>query len=242
MIAALILFSGIDSQAVPASTSPAKTSAADTKPAKSSGTASRKPGGQAKTAAASQAQKTLDRNEVLSLYLSGEFETLVALLENIRRERQLRDREDSIFIYKFLGVIYGANEGTRRKAESFLYQMLKLDPKEDLSALGVGDSVESIFDRVRVRFGKAREDSLALRGIKPMPAMQMAVPATGTNTQPPATPAPAATATATQSSRPVPAWVWYAGGGVAVAALASTLVLINQQPDAHVHTINDTIR
>jgi len=185
----------------------------------------------------------LDRNEILSLYMGGEFETLVALLENIRRERQLRDREDSVFIYKFLGVIYGANENTRRKAESFLYQMLKLDPREDLSALGVGDSVESIFDKVRARFGKAREDSLAVRGLKPVPVpvTEASAPATAL-----ATPAPAATpvpaAKVAPASRPVPAWMWYAGGGVAAAAIATSLVLINQQPDAHVHTINDTIR
>jgi hypothetical protein len=185
-------------------------------------------------------RKPLNRNEILSLYLSGEFETLVSLLENIRRERQLRDREDSVFIYKFLGVIYGSNENTRRKAESFLYQMLKLDPQEDLSALGVGDSVESIFDRVRLRFSKAKDDSLAALGIKSMrpaasPPATVATPAPVIQTAP----APVAAA---EPRKPVPGWVWLTGGGVAAAALVTTFVLVNQQPDPHVHTIPDTLR
>ncbi len=178
--------------------------------------------------------------------MSGEFETLVALLENVRRERQLRDKEDSIFIYKFLGVIYGANENTRRKAESFLYQMLKLDATEDLSTLGVGDSVEAIFDRVRVRFGRAHADSLAALGIKSDPGMATNAPATSVA---PATPNStnniqpnSVSPQAAEPRRPIPKWAWIAGGGVATAAVVTTLVLFNQQPDPHVHTLSDTLR
>jgi hypothetical protein len=195
----------------------------------------------AKTAKAAAPSKAVDRNEVLSLYMEGDFETLVALLENIRRERQLRDREDSVFIYKFLGVIYGADERTKRKAESFLYQMLELDPNEDLSALGVGESVQKIFERVRT---KVQADSLAH-----LPSKTAPVAAAPVQPSPAAASAPAASSPAPMASQPAPAarerrvpnWVWYASGGAAAAVVLGIIVL-NQDPTPHVNAISDTLR
>jgi hypothetical protein len=176
--------------------------------------------------------KAVDRNEVLGLYMEGDFETLVALLENIRRERQLRDREDSIFIYKFLGVIYGADERTKRKAESFLYQMLELDPNEDLSALGVGESVQKIFERVRTR---VKVDTTRIA--KPAPVVETPAPVAAA----PAPAAPAPVAASEGRERRVPTWVWYASGGAA-AALVVSLIVLNQTPSPHVHAISDTLQ
>jgi hypothetical protein len=190
-----------------------------------------------KAAGAAKGAKPVDRNEVLSLYMEGDFETLVALLENIRRERQLRDREDSIFIYKFLGVIYGADERTKRKAESFLYQMLELDPNEDLSALGVGQSVQKIFERARTR---VKPDS-SRAAMKPAPAAEPSAPAS----VPASTPAPAqAPVAAAQpaSASGVPKWVWYASGGAVAAVVVVGAIVLSQDPDPHVHAISDTLK
>lgn len=210
-------------------------------------TAKEPPKTSAKPAAA--ATRPIDRNEVLSLYMSGEFETLVALLENIRHERQLRDREDSVFIFKFLGVIYGADDHTKRKAESFLYKMLELDPNQDLSSLGVGDSVEAIFERVRSHFAKLGADTGSARSRPAQPATPVAA-ASGVKAAEPAAPAPsagsatpvsAAEPVATSDRKRVPTWMWAAGGGAAAAVVVGFLVL-NHQPDPHVHAISDTLR
>lgn len=131
-----------------------------------------KPATAAKTAANTQPKKAgspsapaaknaeVDKQTVQDLYQGGEFEQLIALLENMRRERRLRDRDDSVFIYKYLGVVYGADMNTRRKAESFLYQMLKLDPSQDLEDLEVGDAILSMFREVRKRYDRTANDSL----------------------------------------------------------------------------------
>lgn len=138
---------------------------------------SEKPAPAAKAAANPQPKKTpaqsapaakttaknasVDKQTVQDLYQGGEFEQLIALLENMRRERRLRDRDDSVFIYKYLGVVYGADMNTRRKAESFLYQMLKLDPSQDLEDLEVGDAILSMFRDVRKRYDRTANDSLS---------------------------------------------------------------------------------
>lgn len=189
----------------------------------------------AKSAKAVKPGKAVDRNEVLSLYMEGDFETLVALLENIRRERQLRDREDSVFIYKFLGVIYGADEHTKRKAESFLYQMLELDPNEDLSALGVGESVQKIFERVRTRI---KTDTVSHPAAPPAAPAVAAAPAAPQNPAP--SPAPAAQPPRRESG--VPKWVWYASGGAAAVAVAVGIIVMNQDPKPNVHAISDTLQ
>ncbi len=192
-------------------------------------------------------QEALDKSEVMSLYMSGEFETLVSLLESIRRERQLRDREDSIFIYKFLGVIYGANDNTKRKAESFLFQMLKLAPEEDLLTLGVGDSVEAIFNRVRERYAKLHGEKENAAGLQSDQLGFSGSGSEGANTGnvgevKSGGSGKSASGRQTDSGNGASRkWIWIASGGAAAAAVTG-IVLVALPPEKKTQTIEDSFK
>ena len=205
-------------------------------------------------AAAPQDKSAINRSEIQALYFSGEFEPLIALLENMRHQRRLRDREDSVFIFKYLGVIYGADEATRKKAESFLFQLLKLKPNADLTDMGVGDNIETLFQRVRDRYAKTyrdttfdrqreiilqqwKADSLKRDSLR---RAEAAAPAEVSEPMPPAE--SKAVAPAPDKDRRK-LWIWAAAGGAAVAATAGLiLALAPDGPEAEIDTVLTPVR
>jgi hypothetical protein len=230
-------------------------SAAPEKPATAAKTA---PNAQPKKAAAKPV--AVDKQSVQELYQSGEFDQLIALLENMRRERSLRDRDDSVFIYKYLGVVYGADMNTRRKAESFLYQMLKLDPRQDLEDLEVGDAILSMFREVRKRYDRTANDSLTVSERehvkKSLKTFGYPIDSTGKNlvnvnldsnaAEPGAsvgqtgadnstgTPASGATAEQDASDR---RWLWVAGGAAAVTLVGIGTIFLMSEPETKTTTL-----
>ena len=111
----------------------------------------------------------LERGEIVRLYMDGKFDTLAAVLEKVRWEKRMHNRDDSVFVFKFLGAIYGEEQATRKKAESFLYGMLKLNPLENLGGLGASDSVEALFKKVRTVYAilqRQRRDAEAPRPLR----------------------------------------------------------------------------
>jgi hypothetical protein len=95
---------------------------------------------------------TLDRKKVHSEYGDGNFETVVQVLETYRANHDRFRKGDSVFIAKYLGVIYASNPDSREKGKYWLYKMLQLDPSADLVDLYVGAEVEGTFEKVRSEF------------------------------------------------------------------------------------------
>ncbi len=208
--------------------------------------------------AAAPAVSSFNKSEIQGLYLAGDFEALVALLENLRYEHRLHDREDSIFIFKYLGVIYGADEGTRKKAESFLYDLLKLDPNANLTDLGVGMNVENIFEKVRRRyeqnyhdttFDKQKQiilrqwaaDSVRRDSVRralaahPESANSAASSLAAAKTSPPGS--TAAAPAAAEPERRNHTWMWVAAGGVVAVAVVGVIVAASGGSNNKVDTV-----
>jgi hypothetical protein len=199
----------------------------------------------------------LDKKTAKELYMSGEFDQLLALLENVRRERHLRDRDDSVFIYKYLGVVYGADTTTRRKAESFLYQMLRLDPKQDLVDLEVGDAIQTMFRDVRKRYDRTTKDSLNLTNGATSPSEstskrandslsgQASVNTTlqsatsGTSGQ---TPQSQGKAGATSNGFKDDKTLFWIAGGAAAVTLVGIATLLLMSPDTKTNTIETKVK
>lgn len=198
------------------------------------------------TSNTSQSQEDVDKKAIQELYYQGDFEPLISLLESLRSQRRIRDKEDSVFIFKYLGVLYGADTTTRRQAEAFLYQMLKLDPASGLEELMVSDEIVALFREVKRRYlkrhpfpleslpppdGLAQDSALAAnsgtgggaasRGSEPLKPKSQASPSPG----------PLGIAT----------WKWVAGGAVVAAAAVGTVILINQEPDPEVNRISAAV-
>ncbi|MDB5106291.1 MAG: hypothetical protein JWP91_3980 [Fibrobacteres bacterium] len=104
------------------------------------------------TAPASAASDTVDQKRVHAEYGDGNFETVVQILEDYRSRHEHYRPVDSVFIAKYLGVVYASNPDSREKGKYWLYKMLQMEPGSDLVDLYVGEEVERTFEKVRQEF------------------------------------------------------------------------------------------
>jgi hypothetical protein len=95
---------------------------------------------------------TVDRVKVHAEYGDGNFENVVQILEDFRARHDKYRPVDSVFIAKYLGVVYASNPDSREKGKYWLYKMLQMDPASDLVDLYVGEEVEKTFEKVRSEF------------------------------------------------------------------------------------------
>lgn len=98
------------------------------------------------------AADTIDRKKVHAEYGDGNFETVVQILEDYRARHNAYRSTDSVFIAKYLGVIYASNPDSREKGKYWLYKMLQIDPASSLVDLYVGEAVEHTYEKVRQEF------------------------------------------------------------------------------------------
>ncbi|MEO7423700.1 MAG: hypothetical protein ABI036_00845 [Fibrobacteria bacterium] len=94
----------------------------------------------------------MDQQKVHAEYGEGNFENVIQILEGYRAGHGQYRRSDSVYIAKYLGVIYVSNPDSREKGKYWLYKMLQMDPGADLVDLYVGEEVEKVFDKVRSEF------------------------------------------------------------------------------------------
>lgn len=95
---------------------------------------------------------TVDQQRVHAEYGDGNFETVTQILEDYRARHEIYRVSDSVFIAKYLGVVYAANPSSKEKGKYWLYRMLSMDPGQDLVDLYVGEAVQSTFEKVRSEF------------------------------------------------------------------------------------------
>lgn len=193
------------------------------------------------------ADMSLDRASISKAYFEGDFDKVVKALETFRKAYPNPSREDKIYAYKYLSVIYAAKPETRAKAESFMYQLLKIMPSIELMDLYISDNIEAIFNSVRMRFehqqqyaGKGAEASPGPKDIDPAPASSAAPIASAAPAAPgPARPDSAAARAGKKSGRS--SWVWWTTAGVGVAAAVAGYVYLAADADpepAERETIN----
>ena len=82
---------------------------------------------------------TLDRYRIHAEYGEGNFEVVIQLLEDYRTRHKAFPASDSLFIAKYLGVVYASNPASREKGKYWLYRMLQIDPASDLVDMYVGE-------------------------------------------------------------------------------------------------------
>lgn len=150
---------------------------------------------------------TLDKDAISHAYFEGEFNKVLPPLEMYRQSVPANStREDSIFVFKYLSVIYAAEPSTRARAESYMVQLLKLMPTIELIDLYISDNIQAIFKDVKKSFMEQQEyvrehDQFG----RPIPDSSRTGDGKSSNGR--------------KSSRK---WVWWTLGGVGTAAVATT--------------------
>ena len=97
-------------------------------------------------------QEVLDQTKIRALYNNGDFDLLIDVLEGFMKRNKAFPASDSVFIAKYLAVVYTANKDTREKGKYYMYRLLELLPSAKLVDMFVSDEVDRIFDKVKEEF------------------------------------------------------------------------------------------
>ncbi len=161
---------------------------------------------------------TLDKPAISKAYFESDFVRIVLPLETWRQGvADNKTSEDSIFVFKYLSVIYAANPATKEKSRSFMFMLLTLAPTIEILDMYASDEIELMFRSVKREFKERNDylsthDHLGKEKTKDVPQQSVS----------PATKAPE-----TKSSK----WVWWTAGGIGLAATAiGTYILL--EPNA----------
>jgi hypothetical protein len=100
-------------------------------------------------APADAAEAGLDQERIHALYYSGKPDTAAFLIETFIGSHSGYSRNDSLFIAKYMGVIYSADPAKKESGLRFLDQWLNLDPSADIKDMFASDDVDSLFNRMK---------------------------------------------------------------------------------------------
>jgi hypothetical protein len=141
--------------------------------------APKKPAPKAKPAAAAPAEEpepkfidiyvhhkpAFDSARVRKLYLDGDFEEAIGLLESAIQEKKPFTHGDSVFFCKHLGVMYAAKYDTREKGKYYMHMLLMVEPTAKILDMYASDMIYMIFkniqdefDETRMRLGRAEKN------------------------------------------------------------------------------------
>jgi hypothetical protein len=125
-------------------------------------------------ASSSASSKPLDQDGVKRYYNDGDFNPAIAILEDFQKTHATFSREESLMVYKYLGVMYSADQGSREKGKSYFYKLLRIDPEAKILDMYVSIVVQDIFKSTldelmgQDGFGAVgRKDRLSDAGPKP---------------------------------------------------------------------------
>ena len=98
----------------------------------------------------------LDTLRIRKLYMDGEFETAIAILETGLKEMRPFDHKDSVFIFKHLGVMYAANYESRERGKMYMQQLLMTEPTARIMDMYASDMIYMIFKNIQDEFETKR--------------------------------------------------------------------------------------
>lgn len=167
----------------------------------------------------------VDSAKVHALYLEGEFEEAIPILEaNLKQTRQYR-REDSVFMFKHLGVMYAARNETRERGKYYLHRLLTVEPTAKIMDMYASDMIYTIFQNIQEEFASTRK-FLGLQHQTRAGIDSLSAPSDPKAEKDSVRKSPEAT---TKHSSGGKAWAWSGAAVVTVAAGVGAYFLITEQ-------------
>jgi hypothetical protein len=166
----------------------------------------------------------VDSARVHKLYLDGDFDEAIVLLENNLKDTRQYRHEDSVFIFKHLGVMYAAQYETREKGKYFMHRLLMVEPTAKIMDMYASDMIYMIFKNIQEEFEQNR--------------MQLTLtPTAGGGPKPDTTRTPKSNPEETSSGGK--AWILTGAVVATVAVGVGTYFLLTEDPKTtvHAHTV-----
>ena len=96
----------------------------------------------------------LSKQKITEWYYQGEFDRVIELLEFYRSSNKEITKEDTIFVFKYLGIIYASDPEERTKGEGFLYSLVKISPQVNMADMHLSEDLEELFQKIKNRYLK----------------------------------------------------------------------------------------
>lgn len=159
------------------------------------------------------------------LYLDGEFDAAIAILEENLKETRQYSRADSAFIFKHLGVMYAAHYDTREKGKYYMHRLLLVEPTAKIMDMYASDMIYMIFKNIREEYEQSRMARPPQRREEPSEAHRM-----DPNAERERPDAPDRRASVSPATGHGKTWLWAGVAAVTVAAGVGAYVLMNDEP------------
>jgi hypothetical protein len=162
----------------------------------------------------------IDREKITEFYFDGDFQKVMHALEHFRKNNPNAAKDDRIFMFKYLSVVYAANPDTRDKAESYMYQLLKMVPTATLIDMYISDSIKAIFKNVKEEYQARMQYLDSKKSTEPDQKQVSAEPPPSPKTGADKDPSPGKNGRSKK-------WIWWTVGGVTVAGAVTAFVLLS---------------
>jgi hypothetical protein len=98
----------------------------------------------------------VDTATVHRLYMEGDFDKAIALLEANLKDSGLYRHDDTVFIFKHLGVMYAAQYDTRERGTYFMHRLLQVEPTVKIMDMYASDMIYMIFKNIQEEYEQNR--------------------------------------------------------------------------------------
>ena len=98
----------------------------------------------------------IDSARVHKLYLGGDFDEAIELLEESIKDKRDFSHGDSVFFCKHLGVMYAATYETREKGKYYMHLLLTVEPTARILDMYASDMIYMIFKNIQEEFEATR--------------------------------------------------------------------------------------
>jgi hypothetical protein len=107
----------------------------------------------------------LDTALIRKIYMDGEFEDAIEILEKGLSEKRPFSHEDSVFIFKHLGVMNAARYETRELGKRYMFQLLMIEPTAKIMDMYASDMIYMIFKNIQDEFQTQRARYAHAKGL-----------------------------------------------------------------------------
>lgn len=181
--------------------------------------------GAATASTSPSAAPTVDSVKVHQLYLEGEFDAAIAILEGNLKETRQYSRGDSAFIFKHLGVMYAANIDTREKGKHYMHRLLLVEPTARIMDMYASDMIYMIFKNIKEEYEQSKGSRAAPRQYADNDDAKPDMQPGGNKADTP----PRRQASAGPSSGNGKKWLWAGVAAATVAAGVGAYVLMTEE-------------
>jgi hypothetical protein len=179
--------------------------------------------------AAAEKSIVLDQEKIHAWYYAGKVDSAVRAMERFQQKNKTFSRSDSLFLCKYLGVIYSMNPFDREKGGTLFAELLAVDSAASIEDMFAPPEVDSIFNALKPKVVPA-PSHIAASTAPPEPSSGSSDslhPATDTRKQP--------AAIGNNSHRKQMFWI-ASGVAAATAVGVATYYIVSAEPKSQLPT------